>query len=344
MLYGMEMLNNEWKLVMYKSSDYLVYSPNSRMYPKIPAIYFKERLKLFGATGDYFYYVFSFQERPRFIFVSKEPVNFSSVDSSGNRQDGKIALIVEGALYDIRTERFITFESNKIFFKFVLYDSGVPHVIYKEEDASYIIYTLSSRRAFKPKYKKVMEYEDPQFVSYIYNDSETLEPNLMRVVFYKSPNGKDNMIVLSDEIVCRMSAKNVLFFDTIPSKGIITSDEEYYKVAHSNEDVGNCLINEYGYFENNHVVTGDAIVVKVYEGEWEEYAFVRLDNGKVEFDCKATFFSFIKIEGCYSNFTGHNLIEITWIKNDFENESAVMDFTSNKLYSKNEFEKETTSA
>ena len=344
MLYGMEIIGNEWKLSTYKATDYLVFSKDSRMYPKIPAYYFKERLKLFGATGDYFYYVFSFQEKPRYIFVTKETVNFASVDLPENRQDSEIALIVEGALYDIRTERFITFDKNEIFFKFVLYDAGVPHVIYDEKQACYYIYTLSSRRAFKGQYIKVSFFEDPQFTSYIYKDSHTLELNLMRVIFYKDVKGKDNMLVLSDEIVKILNVKDVAFQDTIPTTSIVASDVEYYNVAYDDEDVADFVVNEYGYFTNNHMVYGDALVVRVSKGDWKEYAFVRLNNGKVEFNPQETFFSYKKNENAPGKFFGHNLIEITWSRNDFENETAIMDFTSNTLYSMREFSNEATSA
>lgn len=344
MLYGMEIANNEWKLSTYKETDYLVFSKDSRMYPKIPAYCFKERLKLFGATGEYFYYVFSFQEKPRYIFVSKETVNFASVDLPDIRQDSEIALIVEGALYDIRTERFITFDKNEIFFRFVLYDAGVPHVIYDESQACYCIYTLSSRRAFRGQYIKTSCFEDPQFTSYIYKDAHTLELNCMRVIFYKDTKGKDSMLVIYDELVKEMIVKDVSFHDTIPTTSIVASDVEYFNIAYNDEDVNDFIVNEYGYFTNNHMVDGDALVVRVSEGDWKEYAFVRLSNGKVEFDPKATFFSYKKVENAPEKFFGHNLIEITWSRNDFENETAIMDFTNNVLYSLGEFQKESASA
>lgn len=344
MLYGMEMINNEWKLRSYRTTESLVFSRDSRMYPKIPAHYFKERLELFGANGEYFYYVFSFQEKPRFIFVAKESINFASIDLPENRQDGKIALVVEGALYDIRTERFITFDSNEIFFRYVLYDAGIPHVIYDEEQGSYSFFTLSSKGAFKARYKKVFNYEDPQFISYVYKDSDTMELNCTRVIFYKDTNGKDNMLVLSDEIVCKISAKDVTFKEIVPTVDAEFSDNEYYKAAYNNENVAYSLLNEYGFFDNFHLASGDAIIVNVSEGDWKEHAFLRLDNGDIEFNPKETFFSYKKVDSRSEALSGHNLVKIIWRKNDFDNETEVVDFTSNRIYSINEFEMVTTSA
>ena len=143
MLKGSKIDNCQWSIQPISTKNFLTFEKDPSMYLQFQANKLIHNLQKVVESVDHFkYYMFSYKNEIRFLFITSEDVNFASVDKYSNRQETTFGIIVRGALYDIAFNRFIRFDGSRkgdVFYNFVIYDCGIPHIVFDEENESYVI-------------------------------------------------------------------------------------------------------------------------------------------------------------------------------------------------------------
>ncbi len=317
MLYGRTNLNQEWEL--NKEGEELVYSQTQKVLP-IPGL-----LNSLNVTSDepVFFYVFKYKRKERFVLVTKKKVCFRQLCSPLPRSLGEYAIIVEGALYDLERKRFIFSDG-----QFVLYDYGVPNVIYDHRTGRYVIFALKEGEYV---FYTVKRRHQPIFVSHLWkNTKEKMgRPVNNRLIFF-TPDQKDeeSMVILHEELEFQSLSENVEFCETIPLNDEEASITSYFRSIHGKDGKEVFECHDVRAYHNKLLTFDDAVSVIQPTGE---YNIVFVQNGRFvhgdSYDCY-NYKKIFKIDGTPCQ---ENLIQVYYRLNDFENRTAIFNFTTGKI-------------
>lgn len=323
MIYGREMMGGNWKVSDYKNKLHLVFERDPLMYKKIPCegLLYQLSKKTDDGKKHYFYVFSDYRGNPEYVFVSCEEIHFATLDYNHIYHDDNVA-IVKGALYNLKKQKFVHFGvggRSEIFFSFVIYDSGCPHVVYDDKNYNYVIYHYGG-------FEKTACEEDPIFFSHVRYDSYTMSIEIMRTIFFKDTNKVSKCIILQDEIHVVDELDNAEFVDIIRLKDYEQSEQDYYNMVHAydecmplNEDM------ELVQFHSYHLVGDEAII-------WRDNSHTRSEKGNLYFlflnnpkmiDFLHPFYRYKRIE----DKDGRILIKIFSKRNDLENDEGIYDLT-----------------
>ena len=265
------------------------------------------------------YYLFPYKRKMRFIFISPELVDWNSINNPFFRDDGNIFETV-GALYDLRTKRFLRFNRKRtysVFFNFILYDVGIPHVIL-DSNARFVVWGLDRYSSTRSKFFYAQQDQDPIFISHVGRDEETLEVKLTRQIYLEDQYGVEIAISFDKELNVTEVLKDVSFDKTICRGSIYTSDMEYYQLVFEKEPIRENPA-ECGKVQSFHITGNDIVLLKDYN---EYNQIVVFDEGRVSV-LEPAFFNWKMIS--------YKEMIIYYAKNDFENGKMAFDMDTHEF-------------
>ena len=267
------------------------------------------------------YYLFPYKGKIRFIFVSPELVEWKAICNPFFRDEGNILECV-GALYDLKTKRFMRFERKRtysVFFNFILYDIGVPHVIL-DSKSRFLIWGLDRHSSTRAKYFYAQQDQDPVFISHVERDEETLEVVLTRQIFLEDQYGVEIAISFDNELNVIEILEDVVYDKTICRGSIYTSDMQYYQLVFEKDPTKKNHV-DCGKVKSYHITGNDIVLLKDYNGENQIVVF---EKGHVKI-FKPSFFDW--------RMDSYEYMEIHYAKNDFENGALMFHMDTHQFQS-----------
>ena len=284
-------------------------------------------------TGVYNCYLLKLFGSYEYIFVTGAKINLSAMEK--DYKNFNEAYCVEGALFDLNTMKFISFgeKKKKAFYKFVIYDGGIPHMVLNDETHGYTIMYIFP--GDKPEYRFLNVSDSLSIVSHTNYEYREKNPKLSRkrVFFYKKYENDCFMVL--DELVFAKKIKNAAFDGCVISD-LLQDDinRAYYKDRL--KEVGRTeFVSEDDVLVttiplNGYLIGGDSFVVTHDDlGKYGCKVFLFL-NDKISykrsyscFDCKSV--------GNNSGINSHLLVECMLAVNDYDNEKIVFDATTRKV-------------
>ena len=330
MLKGSKIDNCQWSIQPISTKNFLTFEKDPSMYLQFQANKLIHNLQKVVESVDHFkYYMFSYKNEIRFLFITSEDVNFASVDKYSNRQETTFGIIVRGALYDIAFNRFIRFDGSRkgdVFYNFVIYDCGIPHIVFDEENESYVI-GCSNRNRWT--FLRTEYHEGPVLVSHIHFNENRIGCDLTRVVFFKSDDGEDKMIVLQNELDQVMTEDSVQYENVFYNCSEANSEQHYYHLVHGDLATSGEFINQVEELGIIHITEDDCLIVR--DSDTEDFSILYL-NTVVEHDLVNDFFDYSVIDSTEYDYETYPMrIKITYRKDDFENSTAIIDCIKRKV-------------
>ena len=322
MLYGRTNSSQLWELK--RGGEELLFRGNNKVLP-IPGL-----LKgLNVALGmELFFYVFSFKKEFRFVFVATDEIDFKRLSSPKVRGTGAYSIMVKGALYDLEKKEFIFNKAGNLNY-FVIYDYGIPNVIYNPENGTHIIFSLDGDGEYSFYTTKVRN--QPILISHLWKKKQVGRPINNRLIFFNS-DGKirESMMILHEEVLMESLNEDVNFVETITLNDETDSMTAYFYMVHGRkaqpDDVYVGIDSQY----HLHLLTSsDAIVV---EQSYEDYNIVFV-NGEGHFvysddyDC----FNYKKVFPTDGTMCTENQVKVYYRKNDFENGTSIFNISTGKV-------------
>lgn len=289
--------------------------------------------KLLGNFNQYDYYLFEYDKTPRFIYCTAFPTNFLALDINSFRSEKPSAIISYGALYDLNTDSFVDFGESKteFFYRFLLYDSGIPHVIYDAVKDNYKVFFMDNDSNFcKNNFVETAEYCEIKFISHLSGNK------LSRIIFYRM---KDNntynrkMIVLENELDYKMDADDILLARIIYNVSKSDSGYKYFNRVHKQYAEIGSLNAKLKRCTNERAVDDDAIIIMIPDGLYGNYAFLRIKDGVASIEKEFSMVRFEKFNYYKKGFTlRDNIIICYWEENDFEVCEAYYDVSTGGVF------------
>ena len=302
--------DHQWYVFDYHRKPTLLYSIDPHMYRKLDASRIKKELLSRGLKVDgLFFYAFSEDGTPKYIFISKKRINFNQIDYIDSEEK---AFIVEGALYSVSAKRFIKFSGSRnnkeIFYQFVLYDSGIPHVVYNSKSYNYTVMYIKDK---KYVFVDTDVENDLQFVSYVSCDMESLSRKCKRAIFFVQDD-VHKMIILKDELYCVIEEDGFTLYDVVYRFSKETSSEDYYDAIHSPNDYSNDKTDgKIALCDNKHLYNDDCIIIKDETGYYSERGNLAIVYFDYEVRIGASFFDYSVSE--------NHILKAIFKTSDFDN-------------------------
>ena len=275
MLYGRTNPNQVWEFKKFSNVPQILYNENNKVV-SIPGLL--DGLKEKSDTG-LFYYVFSYMKQERFVFVTTEKVDYLALNNPANMVFSGIVMYVKGALWDLEKEQYVSFNRPEGYFNtFMVYDAGVPNIVFDEAEKKYTIFALDNDKYVF--YENKTRYQPP-IVSHLWKNNKVGRPVHNRLIFITRENDTDeNMLILHEEIELDSFNEGVAFVETIPLNTESDSDEAYFRSVHGKDVVGS-EVKEAEPYLIKHLVFEDAVVVQQVYGD---YNIVFVKEGNVIYD------------------------------------------------------------
>ena len=290
---------------------------------------------------DYQYYVYYLGDKPRFVFVTTEVLNLADLESTWGER--KYPWLVEGALYDLKYERFVIYPKakpkNEYFYLFKIYDGGVPNIVCAG-DNSFIFYLNGD-------HKDSYCFDEYCIISrvVVHLQEEKGIITRKRVMFYRDmpPEGlTDRMLVLDHDVMLNKKDKDVSYVECLYDSYCRKGDRAMIHFF------GLGIYNDFGNVKHD-VWKGDptrveliggssCVVVKTNYGESGDYVFILLHRGTT-YDYKYSCFKYERVEPTKEGYVGHIVIREEYEKNDIDNGVDYFDITDRKFYNEAEFKR-----
>ncbi len=326
---------NKWTVVPSDFGIYLIHDEKPKMFDIIEC---RQMVRgLMGNYNGYKYYGFYEQERVRFIFVTKESMNFPAIEARWGCK--KTALLVEGALYDVKTSRFVTLSSvapscKDVFYKFVIYDGGTPNVVYNDVTREYVIlyHTTSDVNTIRERRSKII----PTVVTYANSPyANSIKRN--RAIFFepaRSSEGQSDFIILEKEMTLTKEQDKASFIRCIYDD---QAREEQFSNLHSysviNEllsKASNANIGEVSM--TSYIIGGDTcLIVRSPYGDFGELILL-IVAGEVFYQNEISFYDYEVVDTTDTALHGHLVLKLYWEKSDIENGISYFDVTERITY------------
>ncbi len=271
---------------------------------------------------EYKYYVFNYDTKPRFVFVTKYFLSFCAFFyNMGKRHH---SYLVEGALYDLKEEKFIqvdkkgyNIDGKRFFYKFLIYDTGIPNIIYSKQKNKYLIFYRYSKNVFE-------EVDDITTTV-----TSVTENGTMRAIFYKDLfcQEEENKIIILDDSISFLIFENAVNFVEL-LRNVPNGNEKVDMAAPELFYERNSFV-----FKPTFIVYGDAcIIIKTPFGEYGEFIPIIIgQNVLLDYAYGCFKYEVVKAEKRTELFD-HLILKCYWAKNDFENAVAYFDVTNGKVY------------
>jgi len=318
MIYGRTNLNQEWELK--EDGEELLYNENNKVL-SIPGLIGNLNIE---PDEKLFFYVFSYRKEERFVFITKKQVCFRQLSSPLPRSLGEYAILVNGVLYDVEKKSFV-FDTDGSFHCFIIYDCGVPNVIYDEKSGKHIVFALNDKEY---SFFTVRRRHQPTFVSHLWKKGRIGRPINNRLIFF-TPVGEDeeNMLILHEEIEIEALYKNVQFVETIPLNDEDDSAVSYFRSVHGKDGKDVSICQDVKGYHSKLLTFDDAVSVEQPTGE---YNIMFVEGGHFvyaeAFDC----YNYKKVRNFDGSPCQDNRIRVCFRKNDFENCTSIFNVTTGK--------------
>ena len=335
MLLGKELSNQEWEIRYSHDQPLMVCSTSASMFANLPARTLINRLGTAHAEDELFYYVFQYSGAARFILCSHERINFACLSFSENKkQNGEFALIVNAALFDLKSGKFVNFFGKKkdYFYEFVLYDCGVPNCVFDKKTGSYSLFY------FIDNYGKMMEFvstkplQDPIFVSHVDYNYSLLREEISRAIFYVGANDAPTMLLLKKELSLEFEKPNVEFLNVETPYGEEDACDRYHVIAHNSRHhfVDPSVYSQIAFMKVKHIANNDVVIVKDELGTYGEKVILTFTPGKPHYDAdQLSMIDYEKYEKALEN--EDFVLKIWYRRNDFENSEAFVDCSEGRV-------------
>ncbi|MBR6252450.1 MAG: hypothetical protein IKR04_01200 [Clostridia bacterium] len=327
MIYGRTNPSQAWECKNVTCEPAIIYDPNSKVIA-IPGLL--EGLREKSSSG-LFFYVYSYQKKERFVFVTTEAVDFLALNNPENMIYSGLSIYVNGALWDLEKQRFVAFNKPEgMFNTFMLYDAGIPNIVFDREEKRYTIFVIEDNGGYA-FFKNKARYQ-PTIVSHLWKNNRIGRPVNNRLIFVTREDAdRDSMVILHEEIELDSFNDGVNYVETMPLNTESDSDEAYFVSVHGKDAVGH-EIKEAEPYLVVHLVFEDAVIV---EQPYNEYNIVFVDGGNVVFDQEFDCVEYDKVISYDSSGNvkkcKENIVRVTYKKNDFENGYATFNLTTGKI-------------
>ena len=307
-----------------KVGMYLVNTEKPEGVDMIPARNLAKKLAYFDFDLEkLFFYVFYEGRIAKYIFVSYGEINLDAFECRLGEKKQNFRL--DGVIYDIDKKDFVCPPSvknvrNSLFYKFLLYDAGLPNIIVDDEKEEYTILYLNSQKEFV--YEKTTCL--PTVVTYLNDDGNTRK----RAIFYKKNYLKDYMgdIWLTNELVVLENDINYkLIYQGAEFEAIIFNKQDEVQATKSKNAETTIWLTSY-------VIRNDScVIVRSPYGTYGELLILFLNDG-ISINDENSFYSFEAVEPICANLKDHSIIKVAYELDDFTNREAYFDVTSRMAY------------
>ena len=291
-------------------------------------------ISTFKDPSNFHYYVYTYHGSPRFIFVTRVDMNVNILETYG-MYGGSFS--VTGALYDNHTFKFVSYKG-KTSFEFIIHDAGIPHVICDRASGEYVILYYSC------PCDKFIRFETgvsniQSFVTHIRINEFEKEVERFRVIFYKE-HEKNKMFIISNDLDKDMISTDVTLkecFDGVCRSKVDDWYLSFYRFMISPTaslvDATFKKSTKYLVYEvpiTSYVISGDGGII--VEDPISKYGNMTLivPGDDLIFYGDNSFFEYELLTRADMNGCRHNIVKVTWRRNDFDNSTSYYDILNRK--------------
>ena len=280
------------------------------------------------------YYVYAYHGSPRFVFVTKAKMNVHILETYG-MYGGSFA--VTGALYDNRTQNFVSY-NGQISLEYIIHDAGIPHIIYDRISKEYAILGFSTpcdtSMSFIRNVTKISN-----MVTHIQVNVSLKEIDRFRAIFY-FVNERKNMLIISNDLDYDLNEEDATLaecFDGVCKTG----RDDWYLYYHrlmfspttSLMDTTFELDKEF-YIRDisipTYIISGDgAIIVEDPKSKFGNMTMIIPGDDLISYGNNSFFEYQVLIIRDYFG-KKHNVVKMTWARNDFDNSVVYFDIHNRK--------------
>ena len=323
------------------------------------------------------YYLFCRYNQPAYFFVTESEINFSELEQFwGEKREAHLA---KGALWDIDKEEFLNINLNSpfsdflkviqsqkgIFYDFIVYDGGIPHIIKVPESDYYAILFEESDGKISIMESRII----PTAVTYVRKVDDKI--SRQRVIFFEDKVDKDYYITLEHDVKLVLGydeTKDIFEISSIPrlkNEGDIERENRVLLLDENNQysfDASKILLNHficrqtpfgaptflYGEeydVENeknenlpsigmlSYLIGGDtAIVARCPYGKFGDMVMILFDFHNSTLDFKNSFYDYEVVDANDEKIRSHLLLELLFKKDDSRIDRIFFDVTEKKVY------------
>lgn len=287
--------------------------------------------------GTYNCYMLKLFDSYSYLFITDYKINLSAMEKE--YEDRNSAYCVEGALFDLRTLKFVTFGKSKkdVFFKFMIYDAGIPHIVWNDEDNTFSVMFIFPDK--KEEYGFLQTRDFPLTITHLNYDQVNDETffTRTRAVFFKKSD-KCGFIVL-DELYLAKKVGNATFSECVVSSQLQDEINHAYfreniKESGRSEFVDTELFSVDSKEMENHIIGGDSFVVtQDNSGLYGDKVFLLLNND-ISYKRSRSCFAYEAHNIYTGKRKGHLTVTCSLAINDYDNEKIEYDITTRKVISK----------
>ena len=284
--------------------------------------------------GAYNCYLFKLCGQYRYIFITNHKLNFSAMENEYGKRLG--VRCIEGALFDLRSFKFVSFCESKedAFYKFVIYDGGIPHIVLKKRDNTYSIMYIFPNK--KEGYGFLQTDDISLTITHLNYAQKHGKAKLTRtrVLFYKK--GEKRRFVVLDGLYLAKKVKGAEFHEcVVPSQSQDEVTRTYLRERCKESGSSAFVVEGNGEYDirviDAFIIGGDSFVVTQDDsGLYGDKVFLLLRDD-ISYKRSHSFFEYKVSDNYNGKNKGHLIVNGTLSANDFDNKDFVFDATTREV-------------
>ncbi len=334
---------------------------------------------------DFYYYMFTKYNQPAFFFITRSKLNFDALEQVWGEKSE--AYLVEGAIWDIDRERYLSIDLNNpfssirknhtsredFFYKFLIYDGGLPHVVQLNNGDSYAIIVEINEKDIDFVNSRII----PTCVTYVRNQDSS-HICRQRVIFFQDEIDKNYYSSLEHDVrlifgfdetepasFSKYSESKKHFKCEREDRMITIEENTFYSYTCSKVLFSHCifgaqapagaptLLHEYENDEDyefikkddhsnisivdmmSYLISGDTILItRCPYGDFGDMVMVLFEPQSIEFDFNNSFYDYEVVEADDEKIRSHLILKVFFERKNSSFDILYFDVTARTLFDK----------